>query len=139
MPSPLPHLYQSRIDSYTIELTKLNKQIALLAWIRLLLVVAGFGGSIYFSAPGYVLSFFIAIVCGSGFFYALKKFQLANESKLRIATLIRVNEEEIIRLKGYSHPFDEGKEFENIEHHTNAVSRQQTVQIASCVVQTKIK
>lgn len=109
--------YKNRKETFLLELKKLNVIYNIISASRLLIAV-GFIIFGYYSIQleKASLHFSLMAVCFILFLMLMKRHAFIHQKKLRAATLVKINEDEMAYLQGKKIPFEDGTEFIDFKH-----------------------
>lgn len=109
--------YNSRLALFSADLERLKQQYNLLSTLRLLSAIAFIVLGYLSLQPGENIVYLIIMcACAAAFMYFMRKHTLVSKERLRAATLVEINKNEIAYLKKGSIPFDSGNEFIDTSH-----------------------
>ncbi|RWX00557.1 MutS-related protein [Flavobacterium cerinum] len=109
--------YKNRKETFQLELKKLNFRYNIISASRLLIAVAFIILGYYSIQPEKsTLQFSLMAICFILFLLLMKRHALVHQKKLRAATLVKINSDEIAYLEGKIIPFEDGAEFVDFRH-----------------------
>lgn len=109
--------YKNRKEAFQLELKKLNLRYNIISTSRLLIAVAFIILGYYSIQPGKsTLLFSFMAICFVLFLLLMKYHAVVHQKKLRAATLVKINSDEIAYLEGKIIPFEDGAEFIDFKH-----------------------
>ncbi len=109
--------YTSRKDSFSITLTSLKKQYNTISIIRLAVAVIAIAFGYYGLKQGNFNTYILPILgCVAVFVFLMKKHADVANKKLRAATLVAINKDEITHLERKGNNFDNGAEYIDFKH-----------------------
>ncbi|KAF2516310.1 DNA mismatch repair protein [Flavobacterium salilacus subsp. salilacus] len=109
--------YTSQRNSYSTALTSLKKQYNTISTLRLAIAVIAIALGYYGLKQGNFNTYIVPILgCVAVFVYLMKKHADVANKKLRAATLVAINKDEITHLERKGNNFDNGAEYIDFKH-----------------------